>query len=166
MKTLKALIVGATLAGLAWYFLIKEKPVKQPAIAGGNGSGGTGTGNGGGSANPQDAIVLKMIDDIMAAYPGYSSSEQFSDARTMLYNASQPVVTPCLMAPCPAIAQVSKVVEDKAKALIDILDQKLQYNMTCKGTACMGGANMSNDNTPVDLGHAAMGLNNMLALEV
>lgn len=133
---MKALIVAVALTGLAWYFLIYEKPRVEKVSGNGNGNAGNGSNGDGSSSDTQDALVLQMIAEITAAYPGYTSTTQFSDARTRLYNASQPVIVACLMAPCPAIQQVSKPVEDKATALLEILDQKLQFFMQCKGGGC------------------------------
>lgn len=150
---MKALIVGVALTGLAWYFLIYEKPRIEKVPGNGNGNGDAGNGGSGGSStDAQDALVLQMIKEITAAYPDYTSPDQFSEARTRLYNASQPVIVACLVAPCPAIPQVSKPVEDQAKALLEILDQKLQFFMQCKGGGC------GNIIEP-----AALGLDTMLA---
>ncbi len=126
---MKKYIIVGVLAYAAWYFFIKEKPIKPVVVLPKIGDPIPPDANTPGtlpviSDNPQDVVVQRLIQGITAEYPNYTTAEQFQAARTKLFVNSQPQTVACLVAPCPTVAQVSKPVEDAAKALIDILDNK------------------------------------------
>jgi len=106
----KIIIIGA-LCYATWYFLIREpKPVVVLPLKAGATTD---------TVNPNDAPVMDLIQDISANYTNYTSME-LQQAKDKLLAASQPVPVECIMPPCPAgISQVSKEIEDKAKALIN-----------------------------------------------
>lgn len=139
----KYIIVGA-LVYAAWYFLIREVPIKPVVVLPKIGDAVPPDANTPGAPlpvitndNPQDIIAQNLINSITAAYPNYTTEAEFSAASTKLTLNSQPVPVACLRAPCPpGTSIVSKPVEDAAKALIAILDAKaLQYGAVLNNDA-------------------------------
>lgn len=136
---MKKVIILSAVAFATWYFLLREKketavvvPPKADAdtkntlvvsTPPGSDTPKTDIIPAPASDNPQDAVVIEMMTMIQADYPQFTSSLEFVNARTRLYNASQPEAFDCIMAPCPTFAKVSKDVELQAAELISMLDK-------------------------------------------